>query len=255
MSIRSNKYVFTLKNVNTENIDNKYGIILVSNIDTVRMPSDNITKISELNTERQVPEVVSFLDESKKLHQCVVSMIDFSTNTETVLLRYNCYWCRHPFNSIPIGCPVKYVSSQAIKSYYSEISKDIYTIKENITVSRSNSITDPRIIIKKKEFYETDGIFCSFNCCKAYIKDNKHNRLYDMSDILLIKMYNDVMKCKSFIIDPAPHWRLLREYGGNLTVSEFRNSFNKIDYECHGNIKSFPEYRSAGMLFEEKIKF
>ena len=46
------------------------------------------------------------------------------------------------------------------------------------------------------EYYETDGIFCSFNCCQSYINDNKHIRLYDNSHMLLLKMYNDLMELK-----------------------------------------------------------
>lgn len=252
---KSNKYVFTLKNVNTEKVDNMYGIVLVSNISSTDIPDDNITHLSELNTERTVLEVVSFLDETKKVHQCTISMIDFNTGIETLLLRHNCYWCRHPFETKPIGCPVNYISSQAVKSYYSEISKDMYTIKEDITVSRRETIEDSRISINLREYYETDGIFCSFNCCKAYIKENKHNKLYNNSLILLMKMYNEMLGTTISVIDSAPHWRLLLEYGGHMSITEFRNCFNKTDYEKHGVIRNTPAFRSVGHLFEEKIKF
>lgn len=182
-------------------------------------------------------------------------MIDFNTKTETLLLRHNCYWCRHPFETKPIGCPINYISSQAVKNYYSEISKDMYTIKEDITVSKRKTVNDPRISINIKEYYETDGIFCSFNCCKTFIKNNKHDRMYDNSLFLLMKMYNEMMGTTISVIDCAPHWRLLTEYGGHLSISEFRNSFNKTNYEEHGYIKITPSFRSIGHLFEEKIKF
>ena len=161
---KSSKYVFTLKNVNTELIDQKYGIFIISNISSSEIPEDNITKLCELNTDNYVPEIISFLDETKKAHQCTISMIDFNTKTETLLLKHNCYWCRHSFETRPIGCPVNYISSRAVKNYFSEISKDMYTIKENISSSRRLTIKDPRININIREYYETDGIFCSFNC-------------------------------------------------------------------------------------------
>lgn len=254
---KSNKYVFTLCNVNTELVDKKYGITISSNITHNEQPPTNTTKLSELSSERATPEVISFLDDSKREHTCNVSMIDFSTKNEVDSLCYYCFWCRHPFNTKPIGCPIRYVSSQAIKTYLSETSKDIYTIKENITVAKRRNLSDQsdsRIMVDKKEYYETDGVFCSFNCCKAFINDNKHTRLYDQSDNLLIKMYNNMMGTRMIIIDRARHWRMLKEYGGHLTIEEFRNGFNKIDYEYNGTIQG-PPFRALGMLFEEKIKF
>jgi len=252
---KSSKYVFTLKNVNTEKVDNMYGIALISNISSTDIPEDNITRLSELNSDNCVSETISFLDETKKAHQCIVSMIDFSSSTETLLLRHNCYWCRHPFNTRSIGCPINYISSKAVKSYYSQISKDMYSIKEDITISRRKSIDDPRISVNIKEYYETDGIFCSFNCCKAFINDNKHKKMYNQSLTLLMRMYNEMFGVTIHVIDSAPHWRVLKEYGGNLSIIEFRNSFSKADYEEHGIIINTPSYRSIGFLYEEKIKF
>ena len=252
---KSSKYVFTLKNVNTEKVDNMYGLALISNISSSDIPEDNITRLSELNTEKNLTEKISFLDETKKVHHCTISMIDFRSKKETLLLKHNCYWDRHAFDTVPIGCPVNYVPSQAVKSYYSHISKDMYTIKEDISISRRLSINEPRVSIKVKEYYETDGIFCSFNCCKAFINENKHKNMYNNSLILLMRMYNEMLGTTVSVIDTAPHWRVLEEYGGHLSISEFRNSFNKAQYEDHGVIRSLPSYRSVGFLYEEKIKF
>lgn len=252
---KSSKYVFTLKNVNTEKVDNMYGIALVSNISSSDIPEDNITRLSDLITDKTPVETMSFLDEMKKVHHCTISMIDFRTKKETLLLRHNCYWCRHPFTTTPIGCPINYVPSQAVKSYYSHISKDMYTIKEDITASRRLSLNENRVSLSVKEYYETDGIFCSFNCCKAFINDNKHKNIYNHSLTLLAKMYNDMLGTTVSVIDTAPHWRALEEYGGHLSISEFRNSFSKADYEEHGIIRNIPSYRSVGFLYEEKIKF
>ena len=41
-------------------------------------------------------------------------------------------------------------------------------------------------------YYETDGCFCSFNCCLAFINDNVHNAMYSSSKHLLMKMYYDI---------------------------------------------------------------
>lgn len=255
------KYMFILTGVNTDKVDQRFGISIVSNITSDDITPQNITKISDLSVIRNTPEIISFIDEAKKSHKCTISMIDFTSKKEfTQNSVYDCFWCR---NQIPrtvkaIGCPIKYVPTQAVKTYYSEISKDKYTIKENITSKRRQKIEDNpdcKLDIIKNDYYLTDGIFCSFNCCMAYIEDNKNNSMYDMSGMLLLKIYHNIYPENVHSIDGAPHWRKLKQYGGELTIDQFRDSFNKIDYQEHGFVSRIPKFKSLGVLFEEKLKF
>ena len=276
---KSKKYFFVLKNINAEKIETKYNISMTNNIllqNNEIPPDKNVTKITELSdlNKDSSLEIVSFLDETKRLYRCNVSMIDFKTGLETNELKYNCFWCRHAFTTNPIGCPIKYVSNKANKQYFSEVTKDNYVIKENITKNKrlfleknsgfiflpnkleKKNYQNTNISVNRNEFFTTDGIFCSFNCCKAFIKDNKHNVLYDHSNFLLSKLYNDMIHngtgdISNVIINSAPHWRLLKEYGGDLTIQEFREKFNKTKYEYQGNIL----FKPLGYLFEEKINF
>jgi hypothetical protein len=280
---KSKKYIFILKGINSEQIDQKYGISIVSNLTNNDEQPVNTTKLTELNDiySNNQPESISFLDETKRLYQCNVSMIDFCRGENIKNWKYNCFWCRHSFQSEPIGCPIRYVSNKGIKTYFSEISKDKYTIKENITEHKKNLLgiqqnfifipiktNNSSIEIEENEFYYTDGIFCSFNCCKAFINENKHNSLYEHSNFLLTKIYNEflgkinkdsmsVKKEKDGIknINPSPHWRLLVEYGGNLTIKEFRENFNKTQYEFHDTVSFRTKFKPLATLFEEKINF
>lgn len=264
---KSTKYVFVLKNINIEKIDEKYGIKLLSNITDNENIPDNATKLTEINIDKPL-ELITFLDDSKKSYQCVMSMVDLNTQKEIISLKYNCFWCRNSFNTFPIGCPIKYISSKITKKYYSEINKDNFIINENITKIKLENKNIPfnfsiikndlksSFLINKDEYFITDGIFCSFNCCKAFIKDNKNNQMYQHSDILLTKIFNELMNenlplydKKTFNINPAPSWKLLKEYGGIMDINSFRNCFNKITYETHGIFKP------VGYLFEEKINF
>jgi len=251
---------FSIDNLDIEKIHSKYNIndynTLASNIEILNN-NTTTTKLSELNNnnEKNIPNIVSFLDETKKTHNCFISMIDWQSKLDVNLLRYHCFWCRNPFNTLPLGCPINYKPCQAMKKYYSNISKDTYTIKEDITSQRKELLDDNINLTQKHYFYETDGIFCSFNCCQAFINDSKHNKLYDNSTILLLKIYNDLMNTKLKIIFPAPHWRTLEHYGGHLNILQFRDGFNKIDYEYHGITRTIPIFASVGMLYEEKIKF
>ena len=43
--------------------------------------------------------------------------------------------------------------------------------------------------IDKKDYYITDGIFCSFNCCLAFI-NNTNDKLYHDSLNLLLQYNN-----------------------------------------------------------------
>jgi hypothetical protein len=111
------------------------------------------------------------------------------------------------------------------------------------------------IDVNERSYYSCDGNFCSFNCAKAFIKDNKHNSLYEHSEFLLSKLYFDMFGEKNVVINPAPHWRLLVDYGGNLTINQFRDNFSKTQYEYRGILRNQDIFKPIGTLFEEKINF
>ena len=252
---KKGKYYFELDNINIENVHRQYGIPHVNFLDTPDPEPDDTTKLTELNTNKGNPSVISFLDENKRHRNCHVSMIDFDSKKEVTLLRYHCFWDRHPFNTQPIGCPIKYVPDHAIKKYYSYISKDTYTIKQDVSKERCKTL-DENIKVRKGGYYETDGVFCSFNCCQAYINANKHDRRYDHSSVLLLKMYTEMTNTeKNVSISPASHWRTLSCYGGHQNIVRFRENFNKIDYVYHGTSSLLPKFISTALLYEEKIKF
>ena len=248
------KYVFTLKNLDYLRIDQVYNIAAIeSNFDNKATPPVESTQINDLTYNRDTRERISFLDESKVLHTCDVSIIDFGIARDA----YHCFWCRHgiPEDATPLGCPLKYRSARAVKTYYSEISKDTYTIQENITRLRKEQLRedpDKRIAVIIDTYYDTDGVFCSFNCAKAFIDDNKSNPIYNLSANLLIKIYNDLFETGITTILSAPHWRTLKEYGGKNTIDEFRDSFYKVEYEHHGFVRS---QRPIGIMYEERVKF
>ena len=68
----SKKWNFTLKEVNTEIVDKRFNISIVSNIDKVpENPPQNTTRIVDLVSNRSKTEIVSFIDEAKKPHRCI----------------------------------------------------------------------------------------------------------------------------------------------------------------------------------------
>ena len=247
------KYYFYLKNVDIENIDKKYGLVRKSNILEPRTPNNNITPISNLNVILgEDMDNYCFLDETKKKHECVLSTIKHNE-----LNKYsNCFWCRHSFNTLPIGCPIKFEHSYVLKKFYSHITKNWYTLKESVSEKQLINYVnqDGKYKVINKNYYITDGVFCSFNCCLAFINDNKHNKLYNNSIQLLNQFYYNIYN-KEMGLDSANSWRLLKEYGGNQTINDFRNNFKKVSYVDHYIVENIPQNKPIGHIYEKKIKF
>ena len=249
--------------MNVDIIDKKYGIVLESNLTNIISNNKNITKISELNSENRY---FSYLDESKKNHKCLITLIDYIKEQKIPeKTSINCFWCKYSFSSSPLSCPISFVPSQLKKRYYSEITKDKYEIRENISFQKQQNvieklekkeITDKKISITKNNYYLCDGIFCSFNCCLAFINDNSHKPLYNKSSQFLHEIFYRIFSDSKKGIIAAPSWRLLENYGGTLTIDDFRDSFNRVEYSNIDNwIKDLPHLRPIGFLFEEKIRF
>ena len=251
------KNLFTLKDVNTDQVDLRFGIPLLTDLIEIPLPI-NITKINELHNEKT--RTVSFLDGDRKVKRCKVSMIDFSSKKTPSTLPYNCFWDKHPLpkECTPIGCPIRYVSCSVTKTYVSAISKDTYTIKEKVTKKKAlqiASVENDKMIVAFQPYYETDGVFCSFDCLMAYIEEFKHLPIYSDSQMLAVKMYNDLFETTAVDINVAGHWRTLSEYGGWLSVEKFRDSFEKAIYKSHGTVTNLPVYQPVGVAYEKMIKF
>lgn len=265
---RHKAITFTLKGINAKQLEERYGIIIESNLGNIAPPKFT-TPIDGLSLNNSGDKLFSYFDESKKTHRCFCTMINNVNEQLPLKTTCHCYWCRNPFSSIPIGVPIKYIHSQSIKSYYSEITKDTYKIRENISTKKrielekmlesqktSNNETDTYdISVDKKEYYITDGMFCSFNCAYAYFLDNEHKSEYTLSKSLLTKMYEQLFST-DFTIFPAPNWQLLIQYGGHLTIDEFRDQFNKIEYiDLENRFTTKPLQYTSSKIYEQKIKF
>jgi hypothetical protein len=248
MTSKAKKIIFTLTSINIDSINQKYNLNIVIEDENNKIKTTKLTDLDKNPVQKNI-EFFSFLDESKKSHKCTLSMIDIGTSLNVKELNYNCFWDRHPIDGEPIGCPINYIPKQIQKTFYSQVSKDTYLIREN--VMGETKIDEPNIVTVREPYYETDGVFCSFECCLAFILDNKHNRMYDMSQMLLTKIYNEMNNTKAMTITPASNWRVLKEYGGHISIEKLRSNFGKIDYDYCGVTRTIP----IAHLYEEKVKF
>ena len=93
------------------------------------------------------------------------------------------------------------------------------------------------------------GNFCSFNCAKSYnlnINDSLIWKRCSLLNLLYFQTYN-----KYVDITPAASWLILTDYGGNLSIEEFRNNFifNTKEY-----LVLHPPLISRQMQIEESYK-
>jgi hypothetical protein len=127
--------------------------------------------------------------------------------------KYHCWWCTLPIENKPIGCPLKYESAH---TYYS------------------------------------DGIFCSFNCVKAYILDQKNDTRFSESIKLLSHIYCYVSgTLEPVIINPSPPWKFLKQHAGHLTIEQYKQYIDRIVYIEKGIVQMKP----VVILYEEEEKF
>lgn len=248
------------------------------------------------NTMRNVTQPVQFtyFDESKRDHQCIVTMssVPEPVKTKTTCIsdeemssvnriftdmikkesiyfmdgqdsHLHCFWCRSPFSGYPIGIPTQYQGHRILRSYFSEITKNHYCLRENILQStllekfpelkQNSSLSTLSMILR--HVYFMDGVFCSFSCAYAFINDNKHNPLYKYSENLLLELYYQHFGNEAVGLEAAPSWRLLKDYGGHLTIEEYRRNFSKVDYH-HVEQVVFPNFidmKPIGHIFEKLV--
>ena len=224
-------HIFKLSGVKPDEIDRQYGFATATNsvsITDKNIPSHS-TKISELQNYKQN---ITIVDELKNSYHAKISLIQINSSkpgndilgTELP----HCFWDRHSFTGQPVYCPVDRISKPKIKNYISHVNGKQYKIQDSMQRNTS------------EEEFSVDGVFCSVECCLAFIEDNQHDPLYQYSEYYLRDLYpKSERKC-------APHWRLLKSYGGNMSIEEFRKSFINTVYSLDGVI-----YHPICFLYKE----
>ena len=165
-----------------------------------------------------------------------------------------CFYCRHTFDTPPIGIPVKWINSKCTSTQRSSYNVEetsshvrVMPVHERIESDKSVKTNDG---VTLNEYFEVDGILCSFNCAYAFLRSENptESGLYKDSYMLLSMMYKKSvgrLPYKNEII-PSPHWRLLKTYGGKYTIEEYRKSFNQVRYTFTPNL-----LKPLGRIFEK----
>lgn len=243
---------FTLKGINTTLVDHKYKLTDGTNIDEPSPPPPKSTPIQDLN----IPTITERRSAAFLYTSSCITMVDSVTNQR--LARLNCYWCRHPFDTEPIGCPLQYKSDQLVQTHTSEITGEQYHVGRLISeheYDQYSAVPRKDETYIARQYYITEGCFCSFNCCMAYIEEHHEDVRYVCSKSLLIRMHSKFYThTKPGHIHPAPSWQLLTAYGGFMTIEEFRQSFCRYQYtDTHRTVTCIPRLQPIGSVFCEQL--
>ena len=115
-----------------------------------------------------------------------------------------------------------------------------------------NTFSTPKVSLPEQYYNDTFyciGNFCSYNCSKAYNVDINDNQIWKRESLLNLLYYLTYGYYKDILI--APSWLLLKEFGGFMSINEFRKSFetNNIEY-----LLLHPPLISRQMQIEESYK-
>lgn len=136
----------------------------------------------------------------KKYYVANSNILDLCGNCWKESTDSHCWWCSHSFETVPVGLPNKYCP-------------------------------------KQKKFY-LYGCFCSFNCAHSYnldIKDYKVWERYALLNYIKKIIYKNANNTDNLIkpIISAPPKEVLKVYGGELSIEEYRNSSISIPKEYY----------------------
>lgn len=202
-----NRVSNTLSNQNIQQSQNKYNY--TPNISKNNTISSNLQNLNNQNVDTMADADIYYIQKRNELlkdlnndnlkqieilikkkyhHTKQVSLLNkFCVDIKTNNIWPNktnikCLWCCHNFDNTPWGTPTKYENGK-------------FTLK---------------------------NIFCSPNCGMSHILHNEKNENVLYEQIALLNfLYHTIYECDDNIV-PAPDKMSLQEFGGPLTISEFR---------------------------------
>ena len=195
------------------------------------------TKKKVTQRQKKQQKTSLFQDSSKQDVKCYIRMIDKSKDGCPLPLSTTipCWWHRKRFDSVPIGVPVVYhpvsIDNSELENVCSKLENMNIRIAEpslkesgrskNTRRHDSHDSSNGKMLT---DYFEVEGIFCSFACMKAYVEDElrKGKDTYNNTLSLLTLMYMKMFDCKKIpSIKSAPSWKLLEEWGGHLSLQQF----------------------------------
>lgn len=166
------------------------------NISTKEFKTDSYNKridnlledIIEDENKKELTQIEKLLNkkykQTKQIHLLHSICITTQNNEWMRMTNISCFWCCHKFNHTPWGIPVKY-----------DFHKNIFSLF---------------------------GIFCSPNCALSHLLQNEKNSTTLWEKVSLLNLLHYKIYNIDENIVPAPDKISLKEFGGPLTIEQFR---------------------------------
>lgn len=197
-----------------------------------------VTKLEDLGIDEKQSGDTSFLFGDKAIGYYYSQCCDHVTNkkmpsTTTI----PCFYCTETFTTPALGIPIKFVPSFSVED---GIQRKIHTSED------MRRLQEQGRSIVKRDYYEVDGNFCSFPCMMTYI--SLHPGPYTESLQLMKRLHWKLYGC-SFKVEWAPDIRLLKKYGGHMSIQEWRSEEGRKYIKTNNmNRPSFSNQEESSLL-------
>jgi len=249
------EFTFTLSNIDVAKIDKDF------NMDKMREFGCDITgkgimfDVSEgtsleklgISSLRKEP-ITTIVSKDKKKIYMYLSLLDI-VSCKKIPSETNipCHGCRRKFKSQPLGIPIDFHPSYYVsKNDQSKIKRLTTREKEVMELDKENNI----VIM---DYFDTEGIVCSFNCIISYIEECP-SPIYKKTPYLISLLYKMIFgKYPDQKIIRAPSWKMREEYGGPLSDDEFEQSLQTIQFtDTHQLQRVQKLFNPVSRIFEVK---
>lgn len=136
-----------------------------------------------------------------------------------------CFYCTEPFSTKPIGIPIRFIPSY-YKSNIQGKRDNTSDIKVDVCLYNQYEMEEAEKRGEKiihRNYFQTEGNFCSFPCMLAFIGLHKHEMNNDTIPLVKKLFYMLHGPNTEFTKEAAPDIRLLKKFGGHLSLAEFRS--------------------------------
>ena len=137
---------------------------------------------------------------------------------------FQCWWCTLTFKGMPRFMPL---SIEPISNG---------PIGNVLTASELKQIINRKAIL-----IPTKGIFCTVNCVAAYIYVHIHDLADRLNKIAMLKyVYELQTKKKIKDIQPSPPPTDMVQFGGNMSIQQYRSKLESLDETYQKEITDDP---------------
>ncbi len=257
---------FVLKDIDVAQIDKQYielGEEFPSPFETVTKKKDtpnfsSTTSLEKLGIQsfRKEP-LVTVIAKDKVKFYTYVSMIDSVMQKELPLTtKERCHGCRRQYTTMPLGIPLKFITSEYISSTGGKKRLTIKEKKKLVKDQKKASDENPgevEELIVDNDYFETEGKVCSFNCMFFVIKEMP-SEIYINSEPLIYQLYYMIFgKYPDQPINKSPSWKMRQEYEGPLTDEEFEKNLQTVKFtDTHQLSKVQKIMKPVGKVFEAR---